>query len=117
MIPALLTLLTAQLLGEGISRALSLPLPGPVLGLLILLAGFALFPKLVEIIRLTAQGILGNLMLLFVPAGVGVVGHLDTLAQSGLPVMLALLISSPLAIAAGALTFTAITRLTGKPQE
>ena len=41
MILALLTLLTAQLLGEGISRALALPLPGPVLGLLLLLAAFA----------------------------------------------------------------------------
>jgi len=113
MILALLTLLTAQLLGEGISRALALPLPGPVLGLLLLLAAFAAFPKLVETLRPTAQTLLGNLMLLFVPAGVGVVGHLDTLAGSGPPVMLALLISTPLAIAAGALTFTAINRLTG----
>ena len=42
MIPALLTLLLSQLAGETLSRALGLPLPGPVLGMLLLTAGCAL---------------------------------------------------------------------------
>ncbi|MFT7057684.1 MAG: putative effector of murein hydrolase LrgA (UPF0299 family) [Pseudorhodobacter sp.] len=113
MIPALLALLLCQLTGEALARALALPLPGPVLGLLLLLAGFALFPKLVDIVRPLAQGLLGHLSLLFIPAGVGVVGHLDSLGGQGLPVLLALLVSTPLAIAVGALVFVAVARLTG----
>lgn len=113
MIPALLTLLSCQLAGEAIARALSLPLPGPVLGLLLLLAGFAVFPKLVGVVRPLAQGLLGHLSLLFIPAGVGVVGHLEALGGQGLPIMLALLVSTPLAIAVGALAFVATARLTG----
>ncbi|NUB46632.1 CidA/LrgA family protein [Fertoebacter nigrum] len=113
MIPALLTLLMCQLAGEAAARALALPLPGPVLGMVLLLAGFAVFPRLVDVVRPVAQGILGHLSLLFVPAGVGVVGHLGLLGQSGLPILLALLVSTVLAIAVGALTFAAVARWTG----
>jgi len=113
MIPAFLTLLTCQLTGEVVTRALHLPLPGPVLGLLLLLAGFALFPKLLAVVRPLAQGLLGHLSLLFIPAGVGVVGHLDALGGQGLPILLAVLVSTPLAIAVGALAFVATSRLTG----
>ena len=113
MIPALLTLLTAQLAGETVTRLTGLPLPGPVAGMLILLAGFALWRPLVEVVRPLATTVLGNLSLLFVPAGTGVVGHLDKLAAQGLPIFLALVGSTLLAIAAGALAFTAVARLTG----
>ena len=95
------------------ARTFSLPLPGPVLGLLLLLAGFAAFPKLVSVVRPLAQGLLGHLSLLFIPAGVGVVGHLEALGGQGFPILLALLVSTPLAIAVGALAFVATARLTG----
>ncbi|MGB8814143.1 MAG: CidA/LrgA family protein [Paracoccaceae bacterium] len=117
MIPALLALLGAQLAGETLSRSLNLPLPGPVVGLLLLLAAFAVSPRLAETLRPLSQGILGNLSLLFVPAGVGVVGHIDTLGANGGPILLAVLISTVLAIAVGALSFSAVAHLTGNPQE
>ncbi|MGV8986542.1 MAG: CidA/LrgA family protein [Cypionkella sp.] len=113
MIAALLPLLLCQLVGEAISRALHLPLPGPVLGLILLLVGFVLWPPLIEMVRPLTRGFLGHLSLLFVPAGVGVVGHLDELARSGLPLLVALVVSTVLAIAVGALTFAAVARLTG----
>lgn len=113
MIPALSALLLCQLAGEVMARTFGLPLPGPVIGMALLLAGFALSPKLVETVRPLAQGILGHLSLLFVPAGVGVVGHLDRLGSAGVPILLALVVSTVLAIAVGALTFAAVARLTG----
>lgn len=113
MIPALLTLFIPQLIGETISRALWLPLPGPVLGMLLLLAGFAVFPRLLAIVRPLAQGVLGHMSLLFVPAGTGVVGHLDKLAADGLAVFAVLAISTVAAIAAGALAFTWVARALG----
>ena len=113
MIPALLALLLCQLAGETAARALHLPLPGPVLGLVLMLALFALFPRLLAVVRPVAQGILAHLSLLFVPAGVGVVGHLGLLGESGLPILAALLVSTTLAIAVGALAFAAVARWTG----
>jgi putative effector of murein hydrolase LrgA (UPF0299 family) len=117
MIPALLTLLLAQLAGETASRALGLPLPGPVLGMILLVLAFAVAPRLIAVVRPLAQGILGHLSLLFVPAGTGVVGHLDRLAAQGVPILLALVGSTVLAIAAGALAFAAVAKLTGTETE
>ncbi|THD85310.1 CidA/LrgA family protein [Aliigemmobacter aestuarii] len=117
MIHALLVILGAQLAGEAIAQALGLPLPGPVLGLILLVAGFATIPGLLALVRPVAQGILGHLSLLFVPAGVGVVGHLDRLGASGLPLILAIVLSTVLAIAVGALVFVGVARLTGAEED
>lgn len=113
MIRAILILLTCQLLGESISRAADLPLPGPVLGLIILLCALAAWPSLAEKLRPVTQTILGNLSLLFVPAGVGVVQHLPRIADAGLGLVAALIASTVLAIGAGALAFSAVAWLVG----
>jgi putative effector of murein hydrolase LrgA (UPF0299 family) len=113
MVLPLLAILVCQLIGESVTRALGWPLPGPVLGMLLLVTGFALFPGLLGMVRPVAQGILAHLTLLFVPAGVGVVAHLDTLGGQVLPVLLALAASTVLAIAAGALAFALVARWTG----
>ncbi len=116
MIAAILALLTCQLAGEATSRALGLPLPGPVLGMLLMMLGFALIPGLLDLVRPVAQSLLANLSLLFVPAGVGIVGHLDRLGGQLLPILTAIVLSTILAIGVGALTFAAVARLTGTPE-
>ncbi len=113
MIPALATILLFQLAGEVVARGLGLTLPGPVLGMVGLLAAFGLVPGLAAMVRPTAQGLLAHLSLLFVPAGVGVVAHMGVLRADGLALALALLVSTAAAIAVGALTFAAVARLTG----
>ena len=85
MIPALATLLACQLAGEITARALGLPLPGPVLGMLLLTALLLGFPRLVQAIRATAEGLLQHLSLLFVPAGTGIVLYGDRIAAEWLP--------------------------------
>lgn len=110
MIHALALILAFQLTGEALARGLGLPVPGPVLGLALLLALLVALPRLAEVLRPTARGILAHLSLLFVPAGVGVVGHLQTLGEAALPLALALIVSTVLAIGAGALTFAALAR-------
>ena len=99
MLDALTLLVTCQLVGEVISRAAALPVPGPVLGLLLLLGGLMLRerrgrPVPGRHLKATAQGLLGHLGLLFVPAGVGVVTQLDVLARNWLAVGLAILLST-----------------------
>lgn len=113
MILALALLLGFQLAGEILARALGLGLPGPVLGMALLLAALIAVPPLAAVVRAAAQGLLAHLSLLFVPAGVGVVGHLESLGAQGGPILLAIVVSTALAIAAGALAFVAVARLTG----
>ncbi|GAB1479005.1 CidA/LrgA family protein [Paracoccaceae bacterium] len=113
MIPALLAIFSCQLAGEALSRTLSLPLPGPVLGMVLMVLALILSPRLAALVQPVAQGILSHMSLLFVPAGTGVVGHFAILGGEGGPILLAILGSTVLAIAAGALTFASVARLTG----
>ncbi|NHF74675.1 CidA/LrgA family protein [Paracoccus xiamenensis] len=113
MIPALTIILCFQLAGEIASRGLDLPLPGPVMGLVLLVGACMLRPRLADMLRPVTKSVLANLSLFFVPAGVGVIAHLPVLSQHGVGLALAVSVSTVLAIGAGALTFTAIARLTG----
>lgn len=113
MIPAILVILIFQLAGEAVTRALDLPLPGPVLGMAAMLGVFLLAPRVEALVRPVAQGLLAHLSLLFVPAGVGVVAHLPLLREEGPALVLALLLSTAAAIAVGAWVFVLVARLTG----
>ena len=113
MIPALLAILAFQLAGEVISHGLHLPIPGPVLGMALMVGALALSPRFVALVRPVAQGILDNLLILFVPAGVGAAVQFVSLGPQTLPVVLAVVVSTLLAIVAGVLTFAGIARLTG----
>ncbi|HKK86197.1 MAG TPA: CidA/LrgA family protein, partial [Roseovarius sp.] len=63
MILNIAIILVAQLVGEVLARLLALPIPGPVIGMALLLAGFMASPKLAERILPTSQGILAHLSL------------------------------------------------------
>lgn len=113
MIPALTILLCLQLVGEIASRGLSLPLPGPVVGLVLLVVICVIRPSVADRLRAVTQTILGHLSLFFVPAGVGVIAHFSTIAEHGIGLGLALAVSTILAIAAAAVTFSTVARLIG----
>ena len=86
-------LLVCQSIGELISRVLGLPVPGPVVGMLLLFAG--LFHPLVrESVAGAADFLLAHLSLLFVPVGVGVMTHLDLLEHFGLRILLVIVLST-----------------------
>ena len=113
MIEALLVLLAFQLAGEAITHASALPLPGPVLGLVLFAFALKMMPGLAEKVSGVAHGILRNLSLLFVPAGVGVVQHADLVIHQWLPILGALVISTALTLAVTALTFVGVRKLMG----
>lgn len=81
MLVALTQLLACQLVGEIIARAFDLAIPGPVLGMGLLLAILLYRKQVPQTLDDTANGILAHLSLLFVPAGVGVVAHLAILGN------------------------------------
>ena len=113
MIQALALILLCQLIGETLVRLMALPLPGPVLGMGLMLVLLAASARIAALVVPVGEGILRHLALLFVPAGVGVVGHLDRLGAQAGWLLLAIVISTFLALVAGALTFLAVARLTG----
>lgn len=110
MIFNLTILLGFQLLGEVISRSLTLPLPGPVIGMALLFVACVIRPAIAARIAPTTSVLLAHLSLLFVPAGVGVVGHLDRFGAQGPALLIAVVGSTILAIAVGALTFAALAK-------
>ena len=113
MIRAIAILLVFQLAGESLARGLSLPLPGPVLGLAGLFTALMLFKPLREMVEETANTLLSHLSLLFVPAGVGVVAHLDVFGRQGPALMAALIVSTGLSILVSVIVFRAVAKLTG----
>ncbi len=110
MINALTLLLLFQLVGEVIARALGLPIPGPVIGMALLFVALIIRGGVGEDLRQTANTLLQHLSLLFVPAGTGIVLYGDRLAAEWLPLVVALVGSTVLAIAVTALVLQALTR-------
>ena len=117
MIPALATLLVFQLVGEALVRVLTVPVPGPVVGMALLLLALVLRPAWVGAIRPTAQTLLQHLSLLFVPAGVGVMLHLQRLGDEALAIGVALVISTWVGLATAALTMAWLMKRTVRHQE
>lgn len=116
MIESLTFLLLAQLAGEVIVRALALPVPGPVIGLL-LLALIMAWRGIPAALHETALGLLRNLSLLFVPAGVGVIRQAEVLSANWLALSVALVISTLTTLAVTALTFRWAQKRFGDPAE
>lgn len=94
MLSALTQLLIFQLTGEIIARGLNLPVPGPVIGMLLLFVALVLRGGPGEELRTTSQNLLQHLSLLFVPAGAGIMVHLHRVTEEWLPLLLSLLIST-----------------------
>jgi holin-like protein len=94
VINGLLWLVLCQLVGEVIVRTTGLPLPGPVVGMVILFALLQLRrPDAHANIFRTSDALLKHLQLLFIPAGVGVITLLGVIGDHPLPLVGALLIS------------------------
>lgn len=98
MLRALALLVVCQFAGEVAARAARLPIPGPVLGLLLLLAVFAFSGGPNEAMRSTSSGLLRHLSLLFVPAGVGVITQLDATSRDWLAIGVAVVVSTVLGL-------------------
>ena len=113
-------LLVCQLAGEMVSRGFGLPVPGPVLGLVLLVLGLAAWGRgrpdaevRDSAVARVGDGLLANLGLLFVPAGVGVIQYGGLLKAQATPLALALVGSTALTLVVTVLVFVAVSRLIG----
>lgn len=99
MVSSFALILGFQILGEVLSRLLSLPVPGPVLGMVLMLFAFFFKDNLVDEIRPTAGVLLANMSLLFVPAGVGIMRHGERFMNEGVGILITMMASTLIAMA------------------
>lgn len=120
MILSLTLILLCQLIGEAVAVGTGWPVPGPVVGmavLLLVLAARDRAPRLAPAelrdgtLEGVAKGLLAHLSILFVPAGVGVLQRADVIAAHGVGLAVALVASTLLALVATAGTFLLVARL------
>ena len=118
MVGALALLLGCQLAGEAMARAVGLPVPGPVLGMALLFGLLVLRERLRPFdppadrtaLGVVAAGLLGNLSLLFVPAGAGVVQQGPVLLRNGPGLLVALVVSTAMTLAVTGWVFAGVAR-------
>lgn len=116
MLESLAALLLFQLAGEVLVQATAAPIPGPVVGMLLLFLALQVRGGVPEPLRATSQGLLAHLSLLFVPAGVGVMLYVQRIAEEWLAILVALFLSTWLSVAVTALVMVVSMRRRGSSE-
>ena len=94
----LFILLLFQLIGEFGNRVLFIPLPGPVLGMLLLLAALVTFKSAPWALVRDSKVLIRNMGMLFVPAATGFAYYLFRDTGQILPILLVATLGTLLAI-------------------
>ncbi|WP_111709933.1 CidA/LrgA family protein [Lutibacter citreus] len=84
--------------GELLSYITKIPIPGSILGMLLIV--LALEFKIIKPtrVKLVANFLLNNMAMFFIPAGVGIMCHFKILKQEWLPISVAIVISALLVL-------------------
>jgi holin-like protein len=98
MLAYLTLIFVCQLAGELLAVATGWPVPGPVIGMALLFVGLVVRGRVPAGLGGVADGLLGSLSLLFVPAGVGVMQHIGLIRSELLPISVSLVISTVVAV-------------------
>lgn len=111
------TLLACQLAGEILIHSIQsfspeFVFPGPVAGMLLLLGLLVKRGAITTGIDATASGLIGILSLLFVPSAVGIIQYGDILLTWGVPLILAVVVSTLATLLVTVGTFLLVARLT-----
>ena len=96
-------------MGEVLSRMSHLGLPGPVIGMMLMLGLLGWEPVRAQVGRV-ANGLLMHLSLLFVPVGVGVMTHMSIVSRYGWQLLVALVLSTWIGLLVTALVFRVLVR-------
>ncbi|MDA9807302.1 CidA/LrgA family protein [Alphaproteobacteria bacterium] len=106
MLNSIFTIFLFQLVGEFIQKFLEISIPGPVIGLILLLTVLLIKNKYFnastnfqnDLIR-SCESLLNYLPLLFIPVGVGVVMHLTLLEDNLISVITIIILGTLLTLA------------------
>lgn len=111
MVKTFATLLLFQCLGETISFLANIPVPGPVIGMLLLLLALRRSRRIAQTVEEPSLALLKHLSLLFVPAGVGIMVYAESVETDIVPIAITILVGTAWTIAATALTANGLYRL------
>jgi len=104
-------LLAYQLLGEISVLTFEMPIPGPVLGMLLLFITLLIRRRGSSSLDDASTALLSHLSLLFVPAGVGMMVHFERIFVERLPISITLIASTLITMAATALIMHGCVRI------
>nr|WP_067294994.1 CidA/LrgA family protein [Marinobacterium profundum] len=110
MLGALTLIIGLQVFGTVLAELLALPLPGPVLGMVLFLLVLAVIRRPWAELEQVNNFFLANLSLLFVPAAVGIVSHLELVSPILGRLLLVLVLSLLAGLAVSALIFARLAR-------
>ncbi len=96
--------------GGAIARATHVPVPGTVIGLLLLLGGFTALGGVPAPMEELARLLIGHLNLLYIPAAVGVVAYASLVRRDAWPIVVALVGSAIVGLAVTGWTFQIVER-------
>ena len=114
---AFLALLVLQWVGEVLVQALGLPLPGALVGALLLLVGLLLLGRLPKALEQTSGALLQNLMLLVSPIVAGVMLHFERIASEWLPFLASGIGGAVLTLLVTAVVFRWLLQRSGQKTE
>ena len=109
-------LLLFQVAGEGLTRGFALPVPGPVVGLVLLLPALQ-WAWLRTPVAAAADLLLAHLSLLFVPVGVGVITHLALVSRYGVQLLVVIVLSTWIGLAVTALLMRFLLQRDGESSD
>lgn len=108
------TVLAAAFVGDVLARVSGLPIPGPALGMAILMLFIALGGGRNAEVETLFDRIAPHMSIVFIPPAAGFISSLDLIAQHWLSVVVAVGVGTILAIAAAGLAFQLALVLTNE---
>ncbi len=98
-----------QLAGDWLVSASGLPVPGPVVGLVLLFLALVVRGGVPSALDRVASPLLRHMSLFFIPAGTGVLLHLQLIAEEWLPIVAVIVVTTPLTLVVTALTLKVLS--------
>lgn len=110
MLFAIAALLLFQLAGGVIAQWLEIPLPGPLLGMALMLLALCGLGRLPAALRRTSNHLLTHLMLLFIPSIVAIMTQAEYIAAQWLPFIAACIGGAAITVVVTAATLKLMLR-------
>ncbi|MGK0444363.1 MAG: putative effector of murein hydrolase LrgA (UPF0299 family) [Bermanella sp.] len=93
MLYGLIVFIAFLLLGDFLSALLAWPVPGSVMGMLMLFGVLVVRRGISAPLKQSSKGLLPYLPLFIVPASVGIVNYMDVVREEGLIIVTAMIVS------------------------
>jgi holin-like protein len=114
LLAAFAVLVGLDMAGAAMARALRVPVPGTVVGLLVLFGGLLVLGRVPGPLEKVAALLFDHLNLLYIPAAVGVMAYGALVRRDAWPIAVALLASGVVGLLVAGWTFQLVDRRFGR---